>query len=284
MKKQLSEVIYTPESLVRNPVKLVQSMFQDLMAARELAWRLAVRDISTKYRESVLGLLWAFIPPILAGIVFIFLHNKKVVDFGDVGMPYAVFAFVGTTLWQSFVESINSPLQVVNSAKPMLAKINFPREALIISAFYQSLFGLLIKSLLLGAIVIYFDINVSIISVLFIIPAILLVLLGIIIGLLLTPLGALYSDVSSSVLVFTQFLFFLTPVVYAPPTTYPYSLLASANPVSPFLNAARDILVLGTINNLTLVIIASTILLMILFAGWLIYRLAMPIIIERISA
>ena len=284
MNSKLQVVTYTPYSEASNPFKMIPAMWRDLAASRELAFRLTVRDISAKYRESVLGLLWAFIPPILAGIVFIFLHSRKIVDFGDVGMPYPVFAFIGTALWQLFVESINAPLRVVNAAKPMLAKINFPREALILSAFYQSLFTFFIKGILLGAIIVYFGVDLTYKSILFIVPAMLLIWLGLVIGLLLTPLGMLYRDVSSSVMIFTQFLFFLTPVVYAVPTTYPYSLLAVLNPVSPYLNAARDLLVLGTVDNITVLVVTTILLTVFLFLGWFIYRLAMPVLIERISA
>lgn len=60
----LREVVYTPESQLRRPRDLVQSMWQDLLASRELAWRLMVRDISAQYRQSFLGIFWAFLPPI----------------------------------------------------------------------------------------------------------------------------------------------------------------------------------------------------------------------------
>jgi len=284
MSEQFQPVIYTPESEARTPLKMIPAMWHDLLASRELAWRLTVRDISAKYRESVLGLLWAFLPPILAGVVFVFLHNKSIVDFGDVGMPYPVYTFIGTALWQLFVESINLPLRTVTSSRAMLAKINFPREALILSAFYQSLFSLFIKTILLVAIILFFGVDVSYTSILFIVPAILLIWLGLVIGLLLTPLGMLYNDVSSSVIIFTQFLFFITPVVYAVPTTYPYSLLAFLNPVTPYLSAARNILVHGTTDNIGIMFVTTIFLTIFLFIGWYIYRLAMPVLIERISA
>ena len=145
--KNLPLVVYTPESQMRSPGRLVRSMWQDLKASRELAWRLFVRDISALYRQSLLGVFWAFLPPIVMGLAFIILQSKKVVNFGETDIPYPVFVLVGTTLWQVFTESLNAPLKSVTTAKPMLAKINFPREALIVSAFYQVLFNLLIKSL-----------------------------------------------------------------------------------------------------------------------------------------
>jgi lipopolysaccharide transport system permease protein len=131
----MPEVIYTPESQMRTPGRLLRSMWQDLKASKELSWRLFIRDIFAQYRQSLLGIFWAFLPPIVMGLVFIILRSKNVVNFGETDIPYPVFALVGTTLWQVFTESLNAPLKSVTMARPMLAKINFPREALIVSAF-----------------------------------------------------------------------------------------------------------------------------------------------------
>ena len=166
----------------------------------------------------------------------------------------------------------------------MLTKINFPREALILSAFYQVLFNLFIKSLIIIAIFIYFHLQVGW-SILFAFPVIMvLILLGITIGLFLTPLGMLYTDISSSIFIITQLWFFVTPVVYPPPTQFPFSLLATANPVAPVLVAARDLLTKGHFTNISPFMIITSITFIGLFIAWLIYRLAVPIIIERISA
>jgi len=103
------------------------------MPARELAWRLLVRNISAQYRQSLLGYAWAFIPPLFASLIWIFLHSQRILGIGDTGMPCPVFVIIGTVLWQTFTEALNSPLQMVNQSKAMLAKINFPREALILT-------------------------------------------------------------------------------------------------------------------------------------------------------
>jgi len=278
------QTVYSPESDIRSPRRLILSMFRDLRDCRELAWRLFIRDVSAKYRQSLLGILWAFIPPILTGAIFIILQSKKIVNFGHTDIPYPVFALVGTTLWQLFTESLNAPLISVNTAKPMITKINFPREALILSAFYQVLFNLLIKSLIIIAILIYFHLVVGW-SLLLAFPVILiLILLGITIGLFLTPFGMLYTDISSSLIVVTQLWFFVTPVVYPPPKSFPFSLLATANPVAPILVAARDLLTKGHLTNLAPLVIITIFTFIGLFVAWLIYRLAVPIIIERISA
>jgi lipopolysaccharide transport system permease protein len=111
-----------------------------------------------------------------------------------------------------------------------------------------------------------------------------LILLGMAFGLLLTPIGTLYTDVSSGLNVLTQFWFFLTPVVYPPPQSFPYSLIATLNPVSPILIAARDLVTLGNIDNIELFLIVSCLTIIVLFSAWVIYRIALPIITERMSA
>ncbi len=70
--------VYTPESPLRNPRRFLREMFRDLRASRELAWRLFVRDTSAQYRQSMLGYVWAFLPPLVASLPFIFLNAQGV--------------------------------------------------------------------------------------------------------------------------------------------------------------------------------------------------------------
>lgn len=276
--------IYTPESMMRTPGLLLRSMWRDLTASRELAWRLFVRDISAKYRQSFLGVFWAFLPPIVAGFVFIILQSNKVVNFGETDIPYPVFALVGTTLWMVFTESLNAPLKSVTMAKPMLAKINFPQEALIVSAFYQILFDLFIKSLVLVGIFVVFHVKVTFGLLLAPVAILMLIIMGMSIGLLLTPIGTLYTDIRFALIMVTQFWFLVTPVVYPPPQTFPYSLMATLNPVSPILIGARDLLTKGTLSNTYAFLVTSVLAMVALFVVWVVYRIALPIIIERMSA
>ena len=108
-------------------------MWRDLLASRELAWRLMVRDIKAQYRQSFLGIFWAFIPPIVTAVGFTMASDAKVLNVGVTDLPYPAYVMFSMTLWQTFVEALNSPIQAVNAAKSMLAKINFPREAIILA-------------------------------------------------------------------------------------------------------------------------------------------------------
>ena len=71
--------VYSPEPLLGHPVVLVRSIARDLLAARELAWRLFVRDLSAQYRQTFLGYIWVFLPPLAASLTFIFLNSQGIV-------------------------------------------------------------------------------------------------------------------------------------------------------------------------------------------------------------
>jgi lipopolysaccharide transport system permease protein len=278
------KVVYTPDSQMRRPGLLLRSMWRDLRDSRELAWRLFLRDFYARYRSSVLGIVWAFLPPVATGLVFIFLQARGVVRFGETDIPYPVYVLVGTVLWQLFTESLNAPLATVRASISMISKVNFPREALIVSSLYQILLSLLIKAVILAGTFIYFKIPpiwglaASGFAVFF------LILLGMSIGLLLTPLGLLYSDVTSSLVIVTQVWFFLTPVVYPAPKSFPFNLVANLNPVTPLLTTARDLMTIGTIAEPGAFAFVCVLAVVGLFAGWIFYRLAIPILLERMSA
>jgi len=110
-----------------------------------------------------------------------------------------------------------------------------------------------------------------------------IIALGLMIGVLLAPIGVLFQDIEKALPLVLSMWMLLTPVVYPPPTTWPISLLSSINPISSLLITTREMLTSGIFTNLFgfLVISISTIIL--LFIGWMIFRLALPHLIERIN-
>jgi len=284
MDRPLKETVYTPDSELLHFGALLSSMGRDLLASRELAWRLLVRNISAQYRQSLLGYAWAFVPPIFTSLIWIFLQSQKVLGVGDTGMPYIVFVITGTVLWQTFVEALNSPLQMVNESRSMLTKINFPREALLLAGIGQVLFNFMIRALLLVAVMLWFQISPHASLLLAPLGVAALILLGISLGLLLTPLGMLYQDVGRGLGFLTAAWFFLTPVIYPVPTASFAATLIELNPVTPLLVATRDWLVIGSTHLWPAFLWVLGVSLVLLLVGWIQYRIAMPHLISRMSA
>lgn len=279
--------VYKPESLVRHPADLVRDTFSDLWNSRDLTQRLFLRNLRSQYRQTILGYFWCFLPPIASAAVWIFLQSQGVVQFdGPAGLPYALFALIGTTFWQTFADALVAPINALNSGKAMFTKVNFPREALIFAQIGDILFNYLLRLTIFIPVFIYYR---DVIDFHWTIPLALLaslslIILGLAFGLLLAPIGLLYQDVGRGLKFAVQFAFFATPVVYVPFTSYPASLLNYINPAAPLITASRELLVFGSsewFGMFTIYTIASIIL---AFFGLLMVRIAMPVVVERMNA
>lgn len=284
MSKRSPTIVYTPESQLRHPLRLFQQMWHDLLASRELAWRLMVRNITAQYRQSFLGVAWAFLPPIVMAIGFTLASNANVINIGATDLPYPAYVTFSTALWQTFVESLNGPVQAVTIAKPMLARVNFPREAIILAKLGEVFFNFGIKLILIVALFLWFQISVSWTVILAFVALIHLVFLGTFIGLLLAPFGALYQDVSKGLTLITGFWLFLTPVVFPVPEAGTFGYLVRLNPVTPLLVTTRELATTGVVSDPYGFWVASIIAIVGLLLAWVAFRVSMPFVIERISS
>ena len=276
--------VYTPDSLLTNPFKLVREMFRDLAASRELAWRLTVRDLSAQYRQTFLGFLWAIILPLANTLVWIFLSRSGVVNVSETALPYPIYVFTGTMLWAILMDALNAPLQMVTASKSMLAKINFPREALLVAGIYQTLVNALIKVALLLIALTAMGIHPGWGLLLLPVGLFSLILVGTVLGLILTPVGLLYTDVGKAVPLLMQFLMYLTPVVFAMPKEGLPAMVFQLNPLTPLILTARDWLTGLTPEYMGYFMVIDAIAIILLFMFWIVFRLAMPILIERMGS
>jgi lipopolysaccharide transport system permease protein len=278
-----SITVYAPGSPLRDVPALLRSMGKDIRAARELAWRLFIRDISAQYRQSLFGYVWAFLPPLATTVIFTFLSSQRILNIGETTVPYPAFVMIGTLLWQTFLDSLNSPLRAVNSSRDLLTKVNFPREALILSGTADVLFNTGVRALLFIATFVVFGLPVT--PTLFLVPlgVLVLILHGMAIGILLTPVGILYTDVGRAIGLVSGFWMLLTPVVYPPPTSGAGAVLATWNPVSPLILTCRQWLTGQPTTNLTQFAWVAVVSVLALIGGWIFFRLSVPHLIERIG-
>ncbi len=276
--------IYTPESSLTNPLKMLRDMCFDVYSGRGLALRLAIRDIKAQYRQAFFGILWALILPLANTATWIFLNRTGIVSVGNTELPYPIYVFTGTMIWAIFMDALNAPLVQTTAAKSMLAKINFPREALIISGILQTLFNGSIKTILLIAILFLFGVYPDWHLILFPLVAMSMVLAGTTIGLLITPIGLLYTDIGKGIPLVMQFLMFVSPVVFPMPTVGWAAKIFEMNPLTPLILTARGWLTGMPTEALGSFLIINLVFFVVLLAVSVIYRLAMPIMIERIGS
>ena len=276
--------IYTPESKLKQPLKLVREMWKDMLASRELARRLFVRDINAKYRKSILGFFWVFIPPVMTAFGLVAAKRAGVVNIEETELPYAAYVMLSMTLWQTFVEALNGPIVAVHQARPLLAKINFPREALVLAKLGEVGFNFAIKLIFIVCLFIYYRIQISVSLLLAPVALLNLIVLGTGIGLLLSPLGALYDDVQKVLTMIIAPWLLITPVIYPVPEGSWFGVVVGLNPVTPLLVTVRQ---LATSSVLTLsegFWWSSAFGFICMYLGWVLFRLSMPYIVERMNA
>ena len=280
--KNLKITIYEPSSSNTSFFASLIAIIKDIAPAHELAVRLFKRDIKAQYRQSFLGFFWVLIPPLLTAGLWIFLNNNKIIAVAKTDLPYPLFVMIGTILWQVFAEGVNQPRVSVNADKGMLTKINFPREALLLSGFYTIMFNLGPKLLVLVAVCYFFKVEPSYSQFYFLLGVLVISLTGFSIGLLLTPAGLLIPDIARGIGIALPFAMYLTPVIYPAPTTTGYfALLIQYNPLATLLSSSRGWLS-GSLDYIPYEFLSiSGFTLLFLFIGVLAYRISMPIITER---
>jgi len=259
-------------------------MIRDLRDAGFLGKQLFVRDTKAMFRQSVLGLLWAFVPPFLTAGAWIFLNLTGAVRISETGVPYPIYVFCGTILFQTFLESMNTPAQSVNAGKSMLAKLNFPRESLLINAFYRILFNFGLKFTALVLITLFLKHQFGWSVLLFPVGVLGSILLGFSIGVFLIPFQMLYHDFTRLIAVSGQVLLYLTPVVYPIPESGILYYINRFNPITYMVIVPRNWFTGQQTEYLLPFLIVCGASLFILVLGWILYRITMPIIIERVGA
>lgn len=262
---------------------MLREIAQDVWAGRELAWRLFLRDLRAGYRQTFLGYIWAFLPPLVAAATFIFLQSQGITRIEVVGVPYAAFALMGTLLWQIFVDALTSPSTSFGAAKAMLVKINFPREAVLMGGLYMVLFNAAIRLVLIAAVILIWGIPVG--PTLAFLPLAMggLVAAGFAIGLFITPVSSLYGDAARAIPIVAGFWMLLTPVVYPPQMGGIAGWLATWNPVSPLIITARECLTAQTLSVLGPFFLVTAGSLLVFLLGLIGFRIAMPHLIERMG-
>ena len=279
----MTEIVYSSEPDLLNPVRFIRAMFHDLTASWELAWRLFVRDFNARYRQTLLGYVWAFLPPLATTIPFIFLRSQGLLTTGETSIPYPAYVMVGMLFWQLFVDAVQCPLKAVIAAKPILSKVQFPPEAILMAGIGEVLFSFIIRLALLVLVFAWYRSVPPSTAVLMPVVVISIIMLGFMVGLLVTPLGILYEDFTPGLAIATTFWLFFTPVVYPAQRAGIGALITRINPVSPLVIVGRDWLTTGNTNQFTEFAAVSVVSVILLLAAWICYRVALPHLVARIG-
>ena len=279
---------YNARPALRHPGQFARAALRDLRASRELAWRLFLRDLKARYRASILGYIWIILPPLAVTATFLLLQKAKLMNVGELGVPYALYILAGTTFWQLFADAVQAPLRIVNQSKAMLVKINFPRESLVLAAAYETLFTFAIRFAILLACLPLFQIPIAEAlagALLTPLAAAGLLAAGLALGVLLLPLGVLFQDFAQGLPLFLSVWLIATPVAY--PSRPDSGLLFSLNrynPVTHLLEWPRSLLLPIEPTHPTYWLLISLSTLALAALAWTLFRISLPHIVARLGS
>lgn len=277
------EVFYGPESQLKNLRVLLCRMANDLRASQELGLRLARRNISAMYRQSFLGVLWAFLPPLFTAAMFIALNNGGSIT-AKTTVPYTTWVMVGVFMWQVVSDSITSQLRSFSQSKQMLAKINFPRESIVLAGIYETVFAFLIRMLLLIPLLLWYGAIPGINLLWLPLGLMAILLIGTVAGVILGPISLFLQDIEKGVPLLLPLVMIGSGVVIPLPETGILGDFNRWNPIRISVDFCRD----SILNIQPPPVLACLFVVgsfgFFSFMGWILFRIALPHAVSRIPS
>lgn len=231
------------QTLVITPPRGWQLLnLQDLWRYRDLLRSLVQRDLSARYRQTLLGPAWAVLQPVFMMAIFTVIFSSRFTT----EVPYPLFAFAALLPWHMFARVISESGSSLLSNQNLVKKVYFPRLVLLIPPVVTALIDLLIAFVLLAGMVAFYHLSgrfpIGMGWELALLPVFLLmmVLTALAVAVWIAGLGIVYRDVRQVLPFVIQIWFFLSPVIY-PPSFLPPKLQAifSLNPMAGVIQGFR---------------------------------------------
>jgi lipopolysaccharide transport system permease protein len=213
--------------------------FREIWDHRLLLYMLIKRDIFGKYRQSLLGFTWAFIPALAQMLVFTLIFGK-VANLGPAGVPYYIFSFVALLPWNYFTRSLQTSSNSLLAGQGLITKVYFPRLILPMAGTLGSLIDLAIGMVVLSVLMVFAGVVPTWRLLLLPVFVTIAMLTALGVSLWLTALSVRYRDVSFALPFLISLWMFLTPVVFAVekiPSSY--QLLLWLNPMTGVIEGFR---------------------------------------------
>lgn len=238
--------------------------FKELKEYRDLFYFLVAREIKVRYKQTVLGCLWAIIQPFFSMVVFTLFFGKLAKMPSD-GVPYPIFNFTAMVAWTYFANSITGSGNSLIGNTGLISKVYFPRMIIPLAPVLAGLLDFSIAFIMLIGMMFYFRIYPTVMILLLPFLVVLIMFTAGGVGTFLAALNAKYRDIKYTIPFLVQLWMFASPIVYST-TMIPekYRLIYGLNPLSGVIEGFRSVL-LGTVAFPTQMVLLSASVSLILF-------------------
>ena len=233
-------------TIIRPKKVLSWDDMREIWAYKELLYFFTWRDFKVRYKQTVIGILWAVFQPFMTMVVFS-LFFGKLLNVPSDGIPYPIFVYTGLLFWQFFSTALSETSGTLISNQAIITKVYFPRLILPLSAVTTKFVDFAIGAVILAGMMVYYGYTPHLIGLL-VLPLLLAITFMAAVGggLFLAAINVKYRDVRFVLPYFIQMLLFLTPVIYPASIAGKYSWMLAVNPMMGVIQTARAALLGAT--------------------------------------
>src|SRR5262245_28844991 len=221
------------------------SAVKRLVHSRDLLYTLSAHRLKVRYKQSLLGPAWAILQPLSLMLIYTIIFSRILRVPSD-GTPYALFAFSALLPWTYFATGVSTGTNSLVSHSNLITKVYFPREILPLTYVMAALVDLLLATVVLSTLMVYYDVHVTARAI-YAIPVI-GILTAFIVGvsLVLSAIQVRYRDIGVALPLVLQIWMFATPVIY-PLSVVPASWrgVYLLNPMVGIVESFRRVVLLG---------------------------------------
>lgn len=282
MKK--TEVVYTPN--YRRQIGVVQSwilMCRNIIESRELVFQLFRRDFLMAYKKSFFGIGWLLISPIVGIVSWVLLNSAGILKPGEIGIPYPAFALFSSLIWGLFMGFYGAAAGTLNAGAGFIMQVKFPHEVLLVKQTAQHLANFLVGFGVNLIVLIIYGVGFDWKIIFFPLLVIPLFFFAAAIGLFVSVVSVVVTDLSNVAGIILGITMYITPVIYQAKTVTDPILktLIELNPLTYLVGGVRDIVLFGYMDNPGGYLLCSLIAFLLFMFSWRLFFISEDRVIEK---
>lgn len=271
---------YQEKGLIGN----LKELYFDVKHYRHLLYSLVRLSITQQYKKSLLGYTWIIISPLLSVVIWVILQASGLFNPGDTQVPYLAFVLLSNSIWAFFISFYKGISESLTTKGGEIIQNNFPKIIIVVERIIISFFDFMIPLILSILVLMFFGVEFTWSSLLFL-PALLpLIAIGISLGLLFSVIKVIAVDFNLIFNNFMEVLKYLTPVVYSTAVASDLILnIIKWNPLTYLIDLPRNLLLGSGFENWDIYLWISFGSLILLLLAIRFYYLATPWVIEKMT-
>jgi homopolymeric O-antigen transport system permease protein len=258
-------------TIIKPPKKINFVDIQEIIKYKELLFTLVERDVKVRYKQTIIGGLWAILVPFATMVLFSFFFGK-IAQIPSDNIPYPIFSYSGLLLWTYFSTALGAASNSLISNSGIISKVYFPRIIIPMSATITGLIDYLIASLVVVGLMIYFNFSPNFNILLLPVVVFFTWMLAAGVGFWLSATNVLFRDIKYLVSFILQLWIYATPVIYPLSVAGKFKWLVTLNPMSGLIEAHRAMILGHQAVNFEILAGSIIVTLIIFFTGIIYFK------------